>query len=816
MDQLQATKSQEFCLTEPKPQPLPMPEIIPEQKKCKPVPITTHRTPKELKVIQQIKQKNNQKTKELLNEANMKQFRCRNPQMSEHNKRAMDQIQKDFDSKLQFSSFHPTKIPQSNKNINIPVKPNKAAKMRETALLQRKKKEELQRKEMEKEASKDIKQKDAEHKRVLALQKKSKKEQEELRRLNQIKSSNAKTAEHGLCKMGSNYGSLVKEAIVLLDKFSEGKQTLDQFIEDATKDLQDMDAQHKKFILDVVSGSTEHRKLLDEVVEEFYNQNGETLSSRDRHQFVIICYLAIFMIEDIGLQSFSNIVKSLNIEKMHTFLYFLFTRLTTTAKEERNDIYDAACVDEQWIGPLLRWRPDVVFLADQLALKMSCESQVKKAPIKTTKPQELCLTEPKPQPPTMAKLIPEQKKCKPVPITTHRSPKELKVIQQIKQKNNQKTKELLNEANMKQFRCGNPQMSEHTKRAMDQIQKDFDSKLQFSSLPPTKPLPSNKNINIPVKPNKAAKMRETALLQRKKKEELQRKEMEKEASKDIKQKDAEHKRVLALQKKSKKEQEELRRLNQIKSSNAKTAKHGLCKMGSNYGSLVKEAIVLLDKFSEGKQTLDQFIEDAAKDLQAMDAQHKRFILDVVSGSIMRRKLLDIVVINFYSKNGGTLSSRDWHQFVIICYLAIFLIEDIGLQCFRDIVKSLDIKEIYTFLNFLFTRLTRSAKEERNDIYDAACVEEQWIGPLLRLFPNVEFLADPLTLKMSCESQVKKAPIKTTKPQELCLTEPKPQPPPMAKLIPEQKKCKPVPITTYRTPKQQQIRQKNLRRAYLPK
>ncbi|XP_069392208.1 cilia- and flagella-associated protein 99-like [Paralichthys olivaceus] len=438
--------------------------------------------------------------------------------------------------------------------------------------------------------------------------------------------------------------------------------------------------------------------------------------------------------------------------------------------------------------------------------------------LEATKPQEFCLTKPKPRPPPMAKLIPQQIKCKPVPITKHRTPKELKIIQQIKQDNNQKTKELLNEANRKQFRCGNPQKPERTKRVMDQIKKDLDSKLQLRANHPTKLPPSNKNINVPVKPNKAVMMRETALLQRKKKEELQRKEMEKEASKDIRQKDAEHKRVLALQKKSKKEQEELRRLNQIKSRKAKTAEHGLCKMGSNYGSLVKEAIVLLDKFSDGKQSLDHLIEGAAKDLQDMDAQHKKFILHVVSGSTEHRKLLDKVVSHFYRKNGGTPSSSDRRQFVIICYIAIFMLEDIGIQCFKDIVQSLDIKEMHTFLNFLFTHLTRSAKEERNDISEAACVEEQWIGRLLRVrpFPNVDCLVDQLALKMSCESQVKKAPIKTTKPKEFRLTKPKPRPPPMTKLVPQKIKCKPVPITTYRTPKEQQVGQKNLRRAYLPK
>lgn len=40
-----------------------------------------------------------------------------------------------------------------------------------------------------------------------------------------------------------------------------------------------------------------------------------------------------------------------------------------------------------------------------------------------------------------------------------------------------------------------------------------------------------------------------------------------------------------------------------------------CKMAPNYGSLIKEAIVLIDKFNGGIQNLDDFIEDVLKDLQ---------------------------------------------------------------------------------------------------------------------------------------------------------------------------------------------------------
>lgn len=50
--------------------------------------------------------------------------------------------------------------------------------------------------------------------------------------------------------------------------------------------LQDMDAQHKMFILDVVSGCVEHKKLLDKVTTVFYEQNGRYLSRHDLNQFV--------------------------------------------------------------------------------------------------------------------------------------------------------------------------------------------------------------------------------------------------------------------------------------------------------------------------------------------------------------------------------------------------------------------------------------------------------------------------------------------------------------------------------------------------
>ena len=46
-----------------------------------------------------------------------------------------------------------------------------------------------------------------------------------------------------------------------------------------------MEAEDKRFILDIVCGCVEHNNLLDIVINVFYAQNGKCLSRGDRHQF---------------------------------------------------------------------------------------------------------------------------------------------------------------------------------------------------------------------------------------------------------------------------------------------------------------------------------------------------------------------------------------------------------------------------------------------------------------------------------------------------------------------------------------------------
>ncbi|XP_058606173.1 cilia- and flagella-associated protein 99 isoform X4 [Onychostoma macrolepis] len=321
-----------------------------------------------------------------------------------------------------------------------------------------------------------------------------------------------------------NYKELVNEVTRLLDEFQEDKQCIDSFTEDTAKDLKNLSSSDQKFIIDTFYGCIMHKKLLDVVVNIFYNHHGKKLFRVDRNLFIVVCYLAMFCLDDLGLDNFSRIIKSLDISKMHKFLSFFFniSNLTTHIQREWSHIYDAVVVDKNWITPLLRWCIEIEVLLDQLAKKMGRGNLPKKSPRKNTKPREFDLTQPKARPLPAPEVIPQQDKSKPVPTTTHRSPKEPEILDDMKQRNRQKALQILNDANSQQFRCANPQKSEKTQNVISQILQSHDAELQFDKLY-TSGSPATQKINsLPVRLNTTAILREGVLYNRLLEEELQR------------------------------------------------------------------------------------------------------------------------------------------------------------------------------------------------------------------------------------------------------------------------------------------------------
>ncbi|NXO06551.1 CFA99 protein, partial [Oriolus oriolus] len=290
----------------------------------------------------------------------------------------------------------------------------------------------------------------------------------------------------------------------------------------------------EKFVLDTLAGCTEYKSMLDVVVNAFYVQDGRYCSVSERNLYLVICYLATFQLEDIGLQHFSRIVKSLDTAKMQKFLRFFFNDLylNTWIKDEWSHFYDAVYVKENWIDPLLRWQPKVRQLIEKLTDKLSNRTTTIKTS-RVTQPKEFNLTVPKPRaiplpPPTP---LPVLAKRQPVPPSIYKPPKERKQLEEIKTKNIQKAK-----VNQVSYMCLqrwpfflNTLPVQGTISAGREIDPFFPQYLgvvwesvltqYFEEL--TKQL-QDLIDNIPIKLNTAAILREGALYQRKLEEELKR------------------------------------------------------------------------------------------------------------------------------------------------------------------------------------------------------------------------------------------------------------------------------------------------------
>ncbi|XP_069712555.1 cilia- and flagella-associated protein 99 isoform X1 [Phaenicophaeus curvirostris] len=310
-----------------------------------------------------------------------------------------------------------------------------------------------------------------------------------------------------------SHGKHIAMIVQQLNKFNPENQSVEDFLNESAKMLQTLNVTEEKFVLDTLAGCIEYRSLLDVVVNAFFVLDGRYCPISDRNLYIVICYLAAFQLEELGLQQFSRIVKSLDAAKMQKFLRFFFNALylNTWIKDEWSHFYDSLYVKENWIDPLLRWQPTVQKLIEQLTDKSSNRTTVVKTST-VTQPKEFNLTVPKPRAIPIPLPIPVLEKRKPVPPSTYKPPKEKKQLEEIKTKNRKKAEDLLQKANADHFRCATMK-SEKGENKHDSIK----SKPAFQAQKI-----QNKIDNIPIKLNAAAILREGALYQRKMEQELKR------------------------------------------------------------------------------------------------------------------------------------------------------------------------------------------------------------------------------------------------------------------------------------------------------
>nr|XP_053778164.1 cilia- and flagella-associated protein 99 isoform X2 [Desmodus rotundus] len=362
------------------------------------------------------------------------------------------------------------------------------------------------------------------------------------------------------------YRKCLEAVIGQLGQFRPEKDSPEQFLEAARASLQTLSPQKQVFILEVLSGCIEYRKLLTVVVDAFYVRDGRLCLRTDYNLFQVICYLATFQLEELGFQLFCSIVKSQPADKMRKFLGFFFNPLNLCSwiKDEWSLTYEmdhvknwtdpllrtakplglsvllcaGKCVSVRHLGvagaapaqrqhsvrsgcgspvtPTLRWQPEVQELIRQLEGKSTSQPPLSKA--KVTEPKNFNLTVPRPRAIPVPEPVPVMAKATPAPRSTYQPPKEPQVLEMTKRYNRRRAEELLLRANLEEMRCAVP-------RARGEAPVQGSRKLRLRFLPrihKTPKLTFYKPNEVPVKLNTATILREGALYQRQVEKELQR------------------------------------------------------------------------------------------------------------------------------------------------------------------------------------------------------------------------------------------------------------------------------------------------------
>ncbi|TYZ59032.1 hypothetical protein PybrP1_005257 [[Pythium] brassicae (nom. inval.)] len=212
----------------------------------------------------------------------------------------------------------------------------------------------------------------------------------------------------------------------LIQSFNPDKMTVDAHADEELRGVES--AADRLFLQQVLYGSFRYRELLKSMLTHFLNANSSRVSRNDYTKFMIIAYLAIFRLEEIGMASFSALVAALDPTSMHVLLSHLFDRanLLGPIKHEWVRVLDEAFVEAEIINKMLVFEPAIGGLLQQLHARAfgqatSKESlrqaggvlpTEKKAPTVPVAPN---LTQPRPREAAAPIRIPQEVKATPVP-----------------------------------------------------------------------------------------------------------------------------------------------------------------------------------------------------------------------------------------------------------------------------------------------------------------------------------------------------------------------------------------------------------------
>ncbi|OQR98004.1 hypothetical protein ACHHYP_09279 [Achlya hypogyna] len=312
----------------------------------------------------------------------------------------------------------------------------------------------------------------------------------------------------------------------LVKSYDPNIMTVDAHVDE---ELRDVAAADRLFLHQVLYGCVRYKDVLRVFLSNFYQDNSAKCSRNDYTKFMILAYLCIFRLGEIGMGAFKSIVSSQNPTSMHVFLAYLFdeTILQGPVQAEWIRLLDQTFVEEEMIGKMMVFKHDIQGILDHMHAKafgMAAAREtlkqnggiVRVASKEPTIPIAPNITKPKPRPIAEPIRIPLEIKANPVPELNKLTLSDLE--EQQKRRREAAKHEVLKKY---EESPAQPFKLEETRSNLEAIKKEVEDarmaelKLKFKA----KPAPLFTDKDAPVKLNTAAILREDALYKKKQEKE---------------------------------------------------------------------------------------------------------------------------------------------------------------------------------------------------------------------------------------------------------------------------------------------------------
>ncbi|XP_052102292.1 cilia- and flagella-associated protein 99-like isoform X3 [Mytilus californianus] len=319
--------------------------------------------------------------------------------------------------------------------------------------------------------------------------------------------------------MTQNHKQLFVHCVQVLNTYNVDTQSVEEHVNRYLKENGIFDESDQTFIVEVFSECVRYSNLMEVVLNGFYNKDGKTTLRSEQNLYHVICYLATFRLDELGMAHFRKFVSSQDINKMYRFLSFFLNErnLLTWIKDGWEKYYEHVFVQTSLLSPLQRWMPEIDDMLSLMKNTIDNRLKPKSRAGSVTETRPFNITQPRPRSIPVPEPIPKLKKHKPAPVTLYDKPVEIEMIQRTKEANRRRAEERLMEASRLQYACANPNKSQKTKEIISNIIYEEESKIDFEKHK-ANPTPAFLSREVPVKMNTAQILREGKLYQQREEE----------------------------------------------------------------------------------------------------------------------------------------------------------------------------------------------------------------------------------------------------------------------------------------------------------